>query len=186
MMAQICVGVSHSPCEAGGRAGCRHGGRMWRGNAPPPMRPAGRAPWSSPPMLPVCAHDPGAAPPAGRSYATSRNTTRPPPPAAAERGHRFPRSHGPSEQKVNEQWLTFRCHETPAPGSAPAGPRPASRTPKEPESRRNPGESASAGPPRCARRARTPANPSTRCQPSRPVRSDADRTTEGTRGPQES
>jgi hypothetical protein len=28
------------------------------------------------------------------------------------RRHGFRRSHGPSEQKVNEQWLTFRCHES--------------------------------------------------------------------------
>jgi len=173
------------------RSGCRirpvrqAAGRMPAGGvarARPPdttEAPAGRAPWSSSAMSPIGAHrTPAPLPRAPTSTPRPGTPTLPPPapPAAAGRRHRFPRSHGPSEQKVNEQWLTFRCHETPAPGSAPAGPRPArSRIPKEPETRRNPGESASAGPPgmpdRAARRRIRHAHASRR----RPMRPDADR-----------
>jgi hypothetical protein len=74
-----------------------------------------------------------------------------PPQARSARGagrwHGFPRSHGPAQHKVKMPWLTLRCRANPSPSSTrpiPSGPCPTSevKMPKEPKSRRNPGESA--------------------------------------------
>jgi hypothetical protein len=86
-----------------------------------------------------------------------RQAPPPAPPAAAGRRHRFPGSHGPTERKVNEQWLTLRCYPRAWPRSAPTVAQPAiSKIPRNPRVAGTPANSAKAGP---LRRARWSARP---------------------------
>jgi hypothetical protein len=136
------VRVSHSACEAGGRPDASMGAQ--RGRGPPTPGPRGAA-WPSPAMSPIGAHRtrrhyrrPAATSDQRHAVrATSCQVPLPAPPAVPPgRGHRFPGSHGPTEQKVKEPWLTLRCHPK---SSAPTIAPPAmSRMPKEPERRWNP------------------------------------------------
>jgi hypothetical protein len=91
-----------------------------------PRRCAPRAglPWAPPAMPPRCGRPRRRHPDRPLPLTTAgrpRRLHQPRrPPAAAARRHRFPRSHGPTEHKVNAPWLTFRCPKTRAPGSPPA------------------------------------------------------------------
>ena len=68
----------------------------------------------------------------------SSPSTPPTPPAVAGRGHGFPRSHGPTEPKLNAPWLTPRCRPAARTGAS----RARTANPNEPEARRSPDESA--------------------------------------------
>jgi hypothetical protein len=115
----------------------------------------------------------------GASHAVPAPRTQPRARSAGRCGHGFPRSHRPAEHKVKTPWLTPRCRSNPSPSSAKpirSGPCPTSEVsmPKEPESRRNPAESATTDGTTHEHRRTHPGS----------ARASGARTTEGTRMPQ--
>jgi hypothetical protein len=162
-----------------------------------------RAPLRQPAGRPDQPHTrrPGQARPAQAKPALpGPSPARPPPAPAGHRRHGFPRSHGPTEREVKAIWLKLPCRVRPNPSSATwigSSPRAASEVemPKEPERRRNPGDSRPCRDrPRAPRKhRRTPAGP---CAPTveRPgapahsgrAHSERHRHAKGTRKPQKS
>jgi hypothetical protein len=71
-----------------------------------------------------------------------RQCPSPVPSLLRRRAHRFPRSHGPAKSSVSAPWLRLRCCPPARAmnGMSTPGDPPSLETPKEPESRRNPGE----------------------------------------------